>query len=130
MINEIQQAVVAALRSAPYLHEEGAEVFDHVPQKQMPPYVQVGEAVVQANDSEGVNGITVALRIHAWSNYSGRDRLHKMQMDIYRALHHADFELTEYSDVSCDFSSGESFIDSDGKTRHGIQDFIIRADIN
>lgn len=128
----IQRALYDALSADPALLALGASAFDDVPQddeKQVQnvafPYVTIGEAAHADWSTSTDSGVLATAIIHTWSRTPGRAETKRLQGAIYDALHRATLTVAGYQCLACDFISSESFIDTDGKTRHGVQQFKI-----
>lgn len=125
----LQGALLTTLKSHAPLMALISNVFDEVPQGYNQfPYVVIGEDVHAAWDTDTTSGSDVAITIHVWSRKRGRAETKRVQAQIYNALHRQDFSITGYRLIACDFVSSETFLDDDGKTRHGVQQFRILID--
>jgi len=102
-----------------------APVFDAVPQQQAYPYVTIGDDNHVEWDTDTDSGATVSVTIHVWSQGRGRAETKRIQGLIYDILHDAALTIAGFVIVSSYFESSVSFMDSDGKTRHGVQTFRI-----
>lgn len=103
-------------------------VYDNAPQQsdasQGFPYVTIGEDTINEWDTDTELGANVTITVHTWSRARGRKELKAIQGNIYDALHRAtDLTFAGYVFVGVDFISSDSFLDSDGLTRHGVQTF-------
>jgi len=120
----VQSAIYTRLNS-----QLGYNVYDSVPQQvdssQGFPFVTIGEDTLNEWDTDEQNGADVTITIHTWSRYYGRKETKEMQGAIYTALHRQQTNLSYsgYLFVDCFFLSSESFLDTDGQTRHGVQTF-------
>jgi hypothetical protein len=117
---KVQQAILALLSQSPGI---GYSVFDHTPDNQAYPYVVIGDDNVQPFDTKTFNGFELSVVIHTWSQYAGRKEIKTMQGLIYSALHNEAIEVAGYNTVLCQFEFSETFVEDDGRTRHGIQRF-------
>lgn len=123
----ILDAVEAKLEANPTLT---GKVFDNVPQGTAYPYVTIGELLANEWDTVDDTGMDCNLTIHTWSRYRGRKQTFELQSAIYDALHRAALSTPGYTVVLCDFVSSQSFVDADGLTRHGVQEFRIVIEAN
>lgn len=88
------------------------------------PYVTIGDDVVSEWDTDTELGGNAVVTIHTWSRYRGRKETKEIQSAIYQALHRAeDLSYTGFLFITIDFLSSESFMDTDGLTRHGVSTF-------
>ena len=101
-------------------------IFDHVPDKNPYPFIAIGE-LIQTEDNTGSpeQGVIASLTLHTYSRYDGRDETHEIQEEINRTLHRADLISSGVDFISIDHAQSQSFVDADGKTRHGIMEFKI-----
>lgn len=121
---ETQRAIYNALSNdSPIAALVGNRIYDNVPQKTTFPYITIGESTCNDWSADDFSGMEVDSVIHVWSRQQGRSETKTIQGAIYNALHRSTLTVTGYEFVKCDFSDSQSFVDSDGKTRHGIQTF-------
>jgi len=117
---EIQKAIYSALDSALSIN-----VYDNVPDNAAAPYVVIGDDTVAEFDTDGERGFEATVTIHTWSTYRGRSQVKEIMSAVYNALHRADLTVQGYNLLGCDFEFSETFLESDGVTRHGVQRFRI-----
>lgn len=124
---EVQQLIYTALAADSALQALGAEVYDNVPQGAAYPYVAIGEDLHTEWDTVTSLGTDCSVTVHTWSRAYGRKETKQMQAAIYNALHRKEssFTVPGCNVVLCDFVNSQSFVDSDEKTRHGVQTFRI-----
>ena len=111
----IKTALDAAALSAP--------VYDDVPQGAAYPYIVIGDDVATDRSTDTVLGRRVAVVVHTWSEYRGKKEIKEMQGAIEDALERAILTIQGYNFVTIDLESAETFVDSDGRRRHGVQTF-------
>ncbi len=100
------------------------DIYDEVPQETSTfPYITVGEDVHTTIDTDTELMNQVSIVIHTWSRYAGRAQTKQIQSDIYNSLHRANLSFSGYNFINIAQVSSESFMDSDGQTRHGTQTF-------
>lgn len=125
----IQKAIYEKLAESAELIAKKIPVYDDVPQPKDSgdscnfPYVVVGDDSVKAWDTDTENGADAVITIHTWSRYLGKKEIKELQGYVYSALHNADLLIPNYVSVVCAFQGSDSFVDADGKTRHGVQTF-------
>lgn len=125
----VQSAIYSALAASQPLLDQVSGVFDDVPQDYNQfPYVTIGEAAHAELDTDTTSGHVVTAVIHTWSRQPGRRETKLIQGAIYDALHRAVLTHDDAEFIDCHFISSESFIDADGQTRHGVQQFKILLD--
>lgn len=120
-----QQAIYTKLTAA------GLTVYDHVPQAADGgsaaafPYVTIGEARETQLNTDTAEGAEVALSIHVWSRYAGKAELQGIWQTVYETLHRreASIAVSDYLCVYCEFDDGETLLDPDGITHHGVMNF-------
>lgn len=104
-------------------------VYDHVPQESDAgddskfPYITIGEARANEFDTDDKLGFDATVVIHVWSRQRGRKQVKLIQDQVYEVLHRANLTIIGYHFLSMDQEFAESFVDNDGLTRHGVQQF-------
>ena len=117
---QIQRAVYQALTTDPDLMDAIKGVFDHVPQDQDYPYVNIGEDTSIEWDTDTSLGQQSTLTIHVWSREYGRREVKEIMALIYGVLHRSELEVDNGSVVTCEVEFVETFMEADGVTRHGV----------
>lgn len=87
------------------------------------PYIVVGDDELQNWDTDTELGGDSNVTIHVWSRQPGKKETKEIQGLIYDALHDVELMAAGYKFLPCDWVSSKSFLDADGKTRHGVQVF-------
>jgi hypothetical protein len=100
-------------------------VYDDVPDNALAPYIVIGDDTMIEYDADQVLGFESTVTIHTWSTYRGRSEVKSLMGLIYDALHRAEFTIQGYNLIGCDCEYSETFLESDGVTRHGVQRFRI-----
>lgn len=124
-----QRAIFEALKNSEPLAELITGVYDDAPQAidsgaaAAFPYITVGDANVVEHDTDTSTGARLSCVVHAWDRSRGREKLKEIQGQIYNVLHRAKITVYCYDLVDIHFLTSDSFLDSDGKTRHGTQTF-------
>lgn len=124
----VQEAIFAAL-SAAYL-----PVTDNVIEPSDAgditefPYVVVGDDSFDEFGDDTTTGADGLLSVHVWSRHAGRKQTKELQAEIFDALHDEPLAVAGYETVLLLWVSSESFLDVDGKTRHGITRFRVIID--
>lgn len=130
----LQAAIYDLLSADTAISSLVAGVYDDVPQGSDTgssadfPYITIGEAVHTAWDTDTSRGDDASITVHVWSRYPGRAETKQIQGAIYDALHRSNLAVTGYATVGVDWEQSESFLDTDGETRHGVQTFRILLD--
>ena len=104
-------------------------VYDNAPQGSSFPYVTIGEANLTDNDTDSTQNVYISYVIHVWSRADGRKEIKTIMGEIYNALHLTKFTESGYSFTENYFLSSDSFVETDGKTRHGVQTFKLTMEI-
>jgi len=117
---EVQKAIFDILNTG-----LSVPVYDDVPDNALAPYVVIGDDTFIEFDSDDISGFEATITIHSWSAYRGRKEVKELMGSIYNLLHRAEFTVTGYNLVGCDSEFSETFLESDGVTRHGVQRFRI-----
>ena len=104
-------------------------VYDNAPQGSAFPYVTIGEANLTDDDTDRIQCVYISYVVHVWSRADGRKEIKTIMGEIYNALHLTKFTESGYSYTDNYFLSSDSFVDSDGKTRHGVQTFKLTMEI-
>jgi len=96
-------------------------VFDDMPEKEVFPYVVMGEVTARDWSDKFESGQEVYSTLHIWSQYAGRKEADEMADSILQALTLSPLDLLpNFRAVLDRFDSYDLIIDIDGKTRHGI----------
>ena len=104
-------------------------VYDNAPQGSSFPYVTIGEANLTDDDTDRIQCVYISYVIHVWSRADGRKEIKTIMGEIYNALHLTKFSESGYSFTENYFLSSDSFVETDGKTRHGVQTFKLTMEI-
>ena len=120
----IQQAIFTQLDNDATLTAVAA-VYDNAPQDVAMPYVTIGEDVLSEWDTDTELGMVASVTIHTWSRERGRKQTKTLQGYVYDALDRVTLSAAGYKFISIDHQSTNSILDTDGLTRHGIQEFKI-----
>lgn len=129
--NAIQAAIYTALNGATAVT---APVYDDVPQPDDAgsaaqfPYITIGEDVLDQWDTDDSQGCTGTITIHTWSRAAGRKEVKTLQGAIYDTLARANIAVSGYTLVTLEWVGDQSFLDYDGKTRHGVSTYRIILD--
>ncbi len=125
----VQKAIYSKLTSDSALMADIVGVYDEVQQPNSSgnessfPYVVIGEDTHTTADTDTELMNNVSITVHTWSRFSGRSETKKIQGLIYDALHRANLLESGYKFINIAQVTSESFLDSDGHTRHGVQTF-------
>ena len=121
----IQQAIFDELSELDY------SVYDHVPQVSAFPYIVIGDDTSISFDTDESVGSESTLTIHVWSQYRGKMQVKEILQEIYDKLNRADIAVSGCHLVECVAEFQETYLESDGLTRHGVIRFrLIVEDIN
>lgn len=129
MIVGLQEQIFTKLDSSVDLGAVVVGVYDEVPQfndsgnNANYPYVVIGEDTTVEWDTDTETGFEVVTTIHVWSRYSGLKETKQIQKLIYNILNRTELIIPDYCTLALDFVGADSFLDTDGLTRHGVQTF-------
>ena len=98
-------------------------VYDDVDEDQLFPYVTIGESTHNAWDTDNTLGDDTTISVHVWSRKSGKKETKTIQGEIYNALQRSNLTYAGHDIIAVDWVGSETFMDADGKTRHGVQTF-------
>jgi len=98
---------------APYL-PEGAPDEDF-------PYVVIGNDTSRPFDTDDTVGANVTVTLHFWSRASGMKELKEIMGDTYSLLNRSELAASGAVVVDCLYEFGQTMVDPDGRTRHGVQ---------
>lgn len=122
MQEEIQAAIYAKVSAIGY------PTYDHVPQESAFPYIVIGDDTSIPWDTDNSIGSETTCTIHVWSRHRGRKEVKEIFRTLYEALHRAEFPIIGGALIECQAEFEESFMDSDGLTRHGVIRFRLIVD--
>ncbi len=101
-------------------------VYDSVPQDTTNyPYVNIGDDTFTDFDGDDFTGFDGTLTVHTWSTADGRIEIKNLQGEIYDLLHRTNLVILGYNVITIDQVYADSFLETDGLTRHGVQRFRI-----
>lgn len=95
-------------------------VLDAVPENQGFPYLVIGDDTLTAAATKSEDAHQMTVTIHAWSRSPGRKECKTLLAGVYDALHGRDLEIEGYDVTAVRFEYGDSFLDADGRTWHGV----------
>lgn len=125
---ELQKALLAALTDS---SPQTLTVYDRVPDQASAesapdsafPYVQIGEMDALPDDVDGGSGRddgeVETITLHVWSRYQGQKEVKQIMQQVKDQLHNQSISFSGRSGI-CWVRSRRSFMDPDGKTRHGV----------
>lgn len=115
----VQTAIYSALNNS-----VSCQVYDVAPQNSDFPYITIGQATAIVNDTDTTVSQQFEYTIHVWTEGNESSKECKLlQGEVFDALYLIKFSETGYKFTKNTFLNSDSFVDSDGVTRHGIQDF-------
>lgn len=126
----IQDAIHGKLSADANVTDLVSGVLDNVNQNQASPYITIGEDVLTGWDTNTTIGADASITIHIWSRHKGRKELKEISGAVYNSLQRQDLFVSGYDFISLDFETENSFLDSDGLTRHGVQTYRVLIDQN
>lgn len=121
---QIQKAIYDELISfVPLNNFVDDRIYDDVPEQEVFPFVNIGEDTGIQWDTDNSNGVESTLTIHVWSREPGRRECKEIMQVIYGALHRTEISVDTMDTVFLLWEFSETFLDPDGKTRHGVMRF-------
>lgn len=117
--NALAKAIYTSLSAA----NVGASVFDHVPESQARPYVEVGDIQTEDWGTKDTDGTEHVAEIHVYTGERGRKTCRDIMLAIHDALHHQTLTVEGNQTVLVHFDSSEVERESDGLTYHGVTRF-------
>lgn len=130
---ELQAAVFNYLSADASVTDLVGGIYDHVPQndKGEPdvdfPYVTVGDDLITNSDADTHFGIDATLTIHVWARSEGRKQCKLIQGAVRESLKRAQLIVPGWRVDTTNFLQSQTFTDSDGQTRHGVQTIRVTA---
>lgn len=117
---EVQKAIFSEFNNSP---GTDFDVYDDVPEDAEFPYIVIGETSAVPFSTKDSDGFEVSIVIHCWSRFDGREQVKQMMDQVYGVLHNTDLNVDGFDTTYCYFEFSQVFLESDGRTRHGIQRF-------
>lgn len=106
----------------------GCDVYDSPPKVPQYPYVIIGDDSFIPFDTDNTVGRDIIASIHLWDNYAGKKRIKTIAGEIDALMNRAEFPIAGFHLINCFFDGSDYFLDSDGKTYHGILTFRLLVD--
>ncbi len=124
---ELQKDIYAQLTGDATLMAKITGVFDFVPDKQVYPFIRIGDVDYLDWGTHTFDGFEGTVIIHLWHQPGSRGRapLHGIMEDIHRILHKNLFSIPDSTVVSMRFLSSQILVEQDAVTYHGITRFRI-----
>jgi hypothetical protein len=121
----LQQGIYSALTgSTAVTAHVGTRIYDHVPQgtASIPkPFLVLGEDTQADWSTKSFDGQESTITLHAFSEYRGKKEVKQIADAMYQRLHNGTFSVSGQTLVLCQFEFADSFMESDGVTRHLVQ---------
>lgn len=123
------QTSVYGLLTAPAIIVGGITipVYDSAADNVDPPYIIIGDDEAIEFDTDGEIGAEVALTLHVFtggnSDNLGRSQAKRVLAQIYSRLHRAEFSVSGYHLIGCEWQFSRVDPDPDGVTMHGVSRF-------
>ena len=120
----LQSAIYTALNNDSTLtNTHGAGGYDDVPEGASFPYVTMGEDASNDYGTKDLDGSTVSLNIHVWSQYRGSKEVKTIMDRIHTLLHDSSLSVSGCNLVNTRLEFMDILRDPDGITRHGVMRF-------
>lgn len=121
---ELQASVYAKLTSTASVNNlVGGRIYDDVPQGTAYPFIQIGEESIIDNSTKTLQGQSITVNVHVFSEYRGKLEVKNILSAIYDALHDSDMIVDEANLINFRFEFSDIVVESDGITRHGVMRF-------
>jgi hypothetical protein len=122
---EFQKGIYSTLDSATINDVGGSDVsvFDDIPAGTAYPYIVVGDSSQVNISTKTLDIHEYTINLHVWSQYRGKAEVKQIMDQIYTSLHDNGITLTGATLVDIKQEFEETFVESDGITRHGVMRF-------
>ncbi|SFV33176.1 Protein of unknown function [Devosia crocina] len=134
---ELQLAALNKLRETPALVAiVENKIFDRVPERNAggvlvpdvsSPYISFGPVIVDTEDADCIDGLSITFQIDVWSWGSGEAygsvQTRKIVGEVRKALHRANLPMSSNALVSIEAGITRILRESDGVTNHGVIQF-------
>lgn len=118
---ELQKAIFQRLSSDPSVTGLVTGVFDHVPNDQAFPYIQLGDPNMLPFDTKTSSGEEIAFVIHAWSQYPGKKEAYDILNACLKSITLSPLSIEGgFSIVRVERQQIQVFDDIDGRNKHGV----------
>jgi len=124
----VQTGIYSALTGDAPLMALVTGIYDIVPEKQVFPFITIGEMTQVDDSTASVSGMDLTLMIHIWDQDLSRYKLKEIAGEIYRVLHNQNWAIAGMNLVNCRFEFSDVLGDPDGRTQHCLQRFRIITD--
>jgi len=101
----------------------GVSVYDHTPDNEPYPFVQVGEDTFDDWSAHDFDGRQVTFQIHTWTQGEGRKTCKQIQDRVYTILNNIDLAITGTKTIALRSGTTTTMLDPDGRTHHGVNSF-------
>lgn len=116
----LRQTLVAALREDAGVAELVAgRVYDHVPSREVFPYIQIRTDQSRAWDTSNDRGAEIMVEINVWSRQEGRRECEIVLQAVLDALQDRSLTLTDHRLVNLEWSSSRVIPEEGGQTYFG-----------
>lgn len=126
---EIQSAIYSKLVNSTAVMAMVKGVYDDVPQAAKAedngafPFIVIGDDDYLNWDTDTEVGWQADFRVHIWSRYGGKKELLEIFSEVHNALNRTDTTTQSYDVLDINHVSVDSFVEPDGRTRHGVMQF-------
>lgn len=95
-------------------------IWDSVPDSRAYPFVQLGEVFETKDATFSVDGRSVLVWVHVWSQYAGKKEAQSILARIGDLLDETALSVDGASVQNCEVEYTQVTMDPDGRTRHGL----------
>lgn len=126
---EIQSQIYSKLSTTPAVNDSVTGIYDDVPQSAKSeessdfPFIVIGDDDYLNWDTDTEVGWQSDFRVHIWSRYGGKKELLEIANAVHNALNRTSITTDSYHVLDVNHVSFNSFVEPDGRTRHGVIQF-------
>lgn len=121
----LQSAIYQYLKADSSLASLVSDIYDHVPQAAVFPYVTMGDMAAKDWSAKTFSGTEYHVRLHVWSREGGRKQAASIMGRLYSLIHQGNFAVSGNTLVLSQFISNEILLKDDGYTYEGVMHFRI-----
>ncbi len=100
-----------------------AKIYDSPPDGAVTPYVTIGDDTASDEGTKTYRGQQITATIHSWSQKKSRAEVKGIMDRIWSLLHEGTITISGHSLILMRFEFGNTELDPDDRTYHGIQRF-------
>ena len=120
---DLQAKLYNVLKNDTELAKYGCGVFDHTPDNEKYPFIEIGDDQFTSNDSHTHDGFDVEITFHIWTQGQGKRTCREIQSRLYELFHNTDLALNSQKTIALRSGLTTIILDPDGRTFHGVSRF-------